>query len=253
MNFLKKKNYKIKVSSKNNFSQEYSYYSPSDFKSKDNPLFIYLHGLPGAPVNELVFIPHILGEMGFDTICFNYPGMWSENGYFSSTDLFAGIYAILDHILQKVNPETVNLFGESFGGAVSLNLLGNDSSPIPINKIILRSAVLDFQPILNFLPATLLYLKQAGILNIHNINELLGDIKSLNPHQYYPTINQQKKTKIWGVIGKNDEVLPANEMIKAISNYPTIKVELWDNFPHNDIDDTLYDKFFKRVSQFMQT
>ena len=141
------------------------------------------------------------------------------------------------------------------GGLISLYLLGRDLVtnflPIKINKIVLRSPVLDVKPLMVFLPTTLNYLKYAKIINAIDIKKLLKDVEVLNPLQYYSLIQKQNKIKIWGVIGKNDEVLQAEEMINAVKNFSKINVELWNNFPHNNIDDYLYDLYFNKLQEFM--
>ena len=248
--FLKKKNYRIKITNKTNFELEYSHYSINNFEPNNDSIFIYFHGLPGAPLNELSYIPNLLGSIGFDTICFNYPGVWNENGYFSYADVIAGIQGLMNHIKTNQNVSSFNLFGESLGGAVALHLLERGSE-FPINKIILRSPTLDLKPIVNLLPMTFQYLRQAKVLHFKSIQSLLKDISVFDPTQYYEKINNQKETKIWGVIGENDEIIPPLEMLKAVKNYPTINVELWKDFPHNDIDDQVYQRFISKLKDFM--
>ena len=247
---MKNRNYKIKITNKNKFDLEYSHYTINNFKPNNNFPFIYFHGLPGAPLDELSYIPNLLVSLGYDTFCFNYPGMWNKNGYFSYTDVITGIQKLMNHIKAVHNVSSINLFGESFGGAVALHLLGR-GSVIPINRIVLRSPVLDLKPLINFLPITFQYLKEAKVLHFKNISSLLKDLTVLDPTQYYEKINNQKETKIWGVIGENDEVLPPYEMINAIEKYPTINVELWKDFSHNDIDDQIFHRFISKLKDFM--
>lgn len=250
---MKKTNYKIKIKSTVDFFLEYSIYSISNEQNNDIPFFLYLHGLPGAPFHELSYTPYFLGKLGFNTIVFNYPGMWSKNGFFSATDVLNGVIGILQIVSNTLNLVSINFFGESFGGAVALNILGKDISPIPIHKIVLRSPLLNLKPFMVFLPNTLQYLKQAKIINIHSIQSTLQDLKILDPTQYYQKISNINNVKIWGVIGKNDDVFPSDKMLEAITKYPSIHVELWDDFPHNDIDDYLYEKFGQKLKDFMKS
>ena len=250
---MKKTNYKIKIKSSVDFFLEYSIYSISNEQNNNVPLFLYLHGLPGAPFHELSYIPHFLGKLGFNTIMFNYPGMWSKNGFFSATDVLNGIFGILQNVSKSLNVLSNNLLGESFGGAVALNILGKDISPIPIHKIVLRSPVLNLKPLMIYLSNTLQCLKQAKIINTESIQNALQDVRILDPVQYYQKISNINNARIWGVIGKNDDVLPSDKMLEAIIKYPSIHVELWDDFPHNDIDDYLYEKFGEKLKDFMNS
>lgn len=245
---LRKRNFKIAVTSTINFQLEYSIY----YADKSTDFFLYLHGLPGVPFNELSYVPKKLASYGYNTVYFNYPGMWSKDGFFSAIDLYNGIFALIQDLKQQTNISSLNLFGESFGGLVAMNLLGNVNTPLPISKVVLRSPVLAIGPIMDFLPVTLQYLAQAGILNIQSLPQLLQEIKTLDPIQYYEKISSLTETKIWGVFGKNDDVLPAYKMLEVVGKYPSINVELWNDFPHNDIDDILYNKFFTRLQEFMK-
>ena len=40
-------------------------------------------------------------------------------------------------------------------------------------------------------------------------------------------------------------------MINAIEKYPTINVELWKDFSHNDIDDQIFHRFISKLKDFM--
>lgn len=254
---MNKKAFNIKVNSEKIFNLKYFLYETENNSFQQDNYFLYLHGLPGDPLNELTFLPSLLAKNGFNTIVFNYPGTWGSEGTFSEADLISSIICIIDHLISlHKNVSMINLFGDSFGGTLALQLLGRSQKetiiPLKINKIVLKSPLLDIKPILPFLPTTLHYLKQAGIIRVSDVKELLKEVKKINPTQFFSIIDEQQVTKIWGVIGKNDEVLPAEEMIKSIQNFPSIHVELWKNFPHNSIDDKIYEKFFTKMVEFMK-
>ena len=254
---MPQKSFTIDISSKNNFSLKYNYFYENDNHFDNDSVFLYLHGLPGAPLSELTHIPLFLNNLGFNCITFNYPGMWSKNGTFTLTDLMAGLSGLFKHIKQTFQKITsINLFGESFGGIVAMNILGRSNNQmfegIHINKTVLKSPVLDINPLIVFLPTTLYYLQHANVINVPNMKDLLADVKKLDPTQYYTKISSQQEFNIWGVIGKNDEVLPASKMVKAVERYQNMKVELWDDFPHNNIEDHLYKKFGEQIKVFMQ-
>jgi pimeloyl-ACP methyl ester carboxylesterase len=248
---MKKNSFSVKTNSVNPFSLDAIQFSASKSESKN--LFLYLHSLPGAQLKQLSYIPELLGKLGYDSIAFNYPGIWNAGGFFSINDVNDGINAILQYVSEHFKSYSeITLFGESFGGAVAFNIVNNLKLPIPIHKIVLRSPVLDFNPLLPFLPATLGYLKQAKIIKVENIQTLLKEIQLINPIHFYSKLVESGKVRAWGVFGKNDEVLPYLDMIKAIEKYPQIKIEIWDDFPHNNIDDHLYALFSKKLHSFVQ-
>lgn len=246
------KKLKIKIKATQEFNLEYYHYSVSNFKPATKSLFLYLHGLPGGPLPELDNVPKLLGEIGFDTIAFNYPGLWNTQGLFTANYILTAINGLLEHLKKRVNPASVSLFGESFGGTIAFNILGRKLSPIPIENIILRSPLLSFKSFLQTVPYTLTYLQQTGIMNGDTIEPMIKSVKSIDPEQFFDESNKQEKIKIWGVIGRNDKVLSADEMIKAVQKYRNINIELWEDFPHNDINFTLYKKFFTKAQEIIQ-
>ncbi|MHA2364020.1 MAG: alpha/beta hydrolase [Candidatus Hodarchaeales archaeon] len=214
-------------------------------KSTEN-LFIHFHGLPGGPLDELTHVPQILGEIGYKTITFNYPGLWDSPGVFSYDDVLSTLKSLYHFVYEKLNPNTVYLFGESFGGAISVNTIAHDL--IPIKKVVLRSPLLDITPLLPFFPGTISYLRAANILR-RNSSELKEDeIKQLNPINW---LDKTSHVPFWGVIGANDEILPARVMKKAVEKYSHIDLEIWDNFPHNFFDNNLWNRFKDKLLIFL--
>lgn len=202
---------------------------------------LYLHGLPGGSLTSLTDIPAEMNKLGLACVSFNYPGLWDAEGLFETGDVIDASETILNHLSKKYS--SIVLFGESFGGLVAVHLVSRNLHLV--DKVVLRSPLLDVQPILRFLPQTLQYLKDAGILQGNpNINDLM----KLNPILHLP---KTAEIPFWGVIGKNDEVLPGQAMHNASTSFSHVNLELWHDFPHNSIPCQIWAQFMEQVVHFL--
>ena len=208
-------------------------------------IFVYFHGLPGAPINYLVEIPELLGSLGFRTITMNYPGLWDETGYFRFEDITASIQSIFDYIHNKLDSKHLYLFGESFGGLIAIQVVSQHLASI--QKVVLKSPVTDIRPIAKYLPQTFSYLESVGIMKRRNkLNS--SELNQINSIHY---LEQTTHVPFWGVIGKNDQVLPAKAMVEAVKSYSHFTLELWNNFPHNGTDLMLMAMFKEKLKIFL--
>jgi pimeloyl-ACP methyl ester carboxylesterase len=199
---------------------------------------VYLHGLPGGPIGELKDHLSLFTKHGFSSISFNYPGLWQSQGKFNMEDISKVLKSTFSY-LDKFDPEKTFLFGESFGGLVAFNSVAYNL--YKIDKVVLRSPLTDIKPVLFFLPGTLEYLEMAGILH-SDPNLALKDIEKINPPGLF---HKTKHVQFWGVIGKNDEILPAQDMVAVTEGYENIRLELWDDFPHHTISRESLNLFLK--------
>lgn len=218
-----------------------------DPKTYNDKVFIYFHALPGNPLVNLIEVPNILCSLGYKTIAFNYPGLWDSPGFFDYPDIFKMIKQIISYVNNVIQPESILLFGESFGGAISVQVVGRKLGKI--EKVVLKSPILDFRPILAFLPQTFSYLVSAKIMRRRS-KLTAEEITKNNPTSYLSKTNH---VPFWGVIGLNDEVLPAKDMVNVCKPYAHIKLELWKDFPHNDLDIILWDQFKHKLIKFLES
>ena len=214
-------------------------------KAFNNKVFLYFHGLPGAPLNNLIEVPKILCSLGYATIVFNYPGLWNSPGFFEYGDIFESINQIISYIHDVLQPNSILLFGESFGGGVSVQVIAKKLAEI--EKVVLKSPILDFKPIAAFLPQTFAYLQSRTIMQRRG-KITAKEIAMNNPITY---LVKTSHVPFWGVIGLNDDVLPAKEMFYASKPHAHIKLELWNDFPHNDLDINLWDQFKDKLIKFL--
>ena len=203
---------------------------------------IYLHGLPGGPLNQLKDSLKIFGDLHFPSLTFNYPGLWEAPGLLSYKDLLNSLKAIFTYV-DSLNPKKTFLFGESFGGLVSFNIVANEIAKI--DKVVLRSPVTDLTPIFHFLPATLQYLQHGGVLR-YNPN-FIQELDRINPVNLF---HKTKKTEFWGIIGQDDEVLPGDLMALATEKQENINLELWQRFPHNSNTEN-FPLFLEKMIKFL--
>jgi hypothetical protein len=98
------------------------------------------------------------------------------------------------------------------------------------------------------MPLTFKELESFGVLRLSKKGFNFEALPQYNPKHFIRNISN---IPIWGVIGKNDSVLPSEFMIKAAEQNPSIKLELWDDFPHNDISLHLWKKYFTLVEEFL--
>ncbi|OLS27610.1 MAG: hypothetical protein HeimC3_03890 [Candidatus Heimdallarchaeota archaeon LC_3] len=211
---------------------------------------LHFHGFPGYPVIQDYdnIAENLFVKLGYTFITYNYPGLWDSPGVFSVENLTTSTLKIIETIFSSDNlsHKKLILFCESLGGLVGTNTVRENSNVV--EKVILRSPVLDLDPILPFLPLTFDQLNKMGILRLSNEKFNFDDLS-----QYNPKVLLQNITNIpfWGVIGKNDEVLPGEIMIKAAEKIPNINLELWEDFPHNDISENLWKKYFASIELFL--
>jgi pimeloyl-ACP methyl ester carboxylesterase len=229
--------------------------SPEPFELKilepeDNSkgLILHFHGFPGDPVNESYITEEYFVELGYTFVTYNYPGLWQSPGIFSIENLFSSTLGIVDEVINKINNSNkkIILFSESFGAAVGIHLI--NQNPKVVEKMILRSPFLDFDPLLPYMPLTFKEMENFGILRLSKRGFSFDSLPQYNPEHLIKNISN---VPIWGVIGKNDSVLPSEFMIKAAEENSSIKLELWDDFPHNDISMDLWKKYFKSVEEFL--
>ena len=213
---------------------------------------IYFHGFPGGPLDDLTDVPLSLASLGYSVVSFNYPGLWDAESVFSVDNVLNSSRYIISEVKtapRLLIPETpLILFGESFGGALTV-LLAAENQGI-IQKVCLRSPLLDFRPILRFLPLTFRQLENAGILRVSASGFDFEQIKKINLREL---ISSTTSTRFWGVIGNNDEVLPGVKMFDATRGVPHFSLELWDDFPHNSISVELWERFLLGLKGFLDT
>ena len=217
-------------------------------RNNSKGIILHLHGFPGDPVNEGYYTEEMFVKLDYTFITFNYPGLWDSPGYFSIENLFLSTLKILDEITSKIatSKKKLVLFCESFGAAVGIHLIIERSAII--EKMIIRSPFLDFDPLLPYMPLTFKQLEGFGVLRLSKEGFDFDALPRYNPKYL---IKNNSKIPIWGVIGKNDSVLPSEFMIKAAEQNPIINLELWDDFPHNDISLDLWKNFFSSAEKFL--
>ncbi|MHA1990139.1 MAG: alpha/beta hydrolase [Candidatus Hodarchaeales archaeon] len=229
--------------------------SPEPFELKvlepeDNSkgIVLHFHGFPGGPVNESYFTDEFFVDLSYTFVTYNYPGLWQSPGFFSIENLFTSTLKIVDEIINKINnsDEKIILFSESFGAAVGIHLI--DQNPTVVKKMILRSPFLDFDPLLPYMPLSFKELENFGVLRLSDEGFSFDSLPQYNPKHLIKNISD---IDVWGVIGKNDSVLPSEFMLKAAEQNPSINLELWDDFPHNDISLVLWKKYFSSVEEFL--
>lgn len=104
----------------------------ADYKVKK--LAIFSHGLEGSSRGKYIqgMIPHFR-QAGFDTMAWNFRGCSGEMNrlpQFYHSGASHDLRAVVEHVLQTKDYESIHLIGFSMGGNITLKYLGEESSGI---------------------------------------------------------------------------------------------------------------------------
>ena len=66
-------------------------------------------------------------------------------------------------------------------------------------------------------------------------------------------IKEVNDVQFWGIIGKNDGVLNALEMKEIASYHNNIELELWEDFPHNEMSIKNWNRFLQQMRIFLNS
>ena len=96
------------------------------------PTVLLLHGFPGGPMPPQSAVDY-LTEQGMNVLYVNYRGMWTSDGSFSidgavrdAADAVAYLRSDAARSAFRVEPSSIVLWGQSFGGWVALNAAASD-------------------------------------------------------------------------------------------------------------------------------
>lgn len=104
-------------------------------------VILHLHGFPGEPFEETVFMHQLFMKKGYGILSFNYPGFWGRKPAFSPEMVLRGVKIALDYLLNRYDLPIL-LFAESFGASVATSIIAHDFNP-RIKSLACRAPVPD--------------------------------------------------------------------------------------------------------------
>lgn len=107
------------------------------------PLIIHVNGMPGtSPEEEKIRFAEQFTALNMAYFCYDHQGVRESTGIFTYFSAQANIEAIIDFLVHhpSIDPTRIGLFGESFGGAMTLCHCARDSR---IKSLGVRSPVFD--------------------------------------------------------------------------------------------------------------
>lgn len=104
-------------------------------------VILHLHGFPGEPFEETVFMHQLFMKKGYGILSFNYPGFWGRKPAFSPEMVLRGVKIALDYLLNRYDLP-IFLFAESFGASVATSIIAHDFNP-RIKSLACRAPVPD--------------------------------------------------------------------------------------------------------------
>ncbi len=184
---------------------------PDTFKDQI-PLVIKLNGMQGQPPHEEAnrYAPW-LTKQGIAFFAYDYPGVRNSQGkfdYFSAQESVDFAISLLMRD-ERINPLSVGLLGESFGGAMAIAHASRDDR---VRALALRSPVFDTSYIAKMHGFEMLYriwLKTGEMRFTSMTSEELRKEFSVQTRYYNPlNLAKQITVPVKMIVGKKDELLP---------------------------------------------
>ena len=208
-------------------------------KSITKPVTVLsFHGNAGNIGHRLPIAGIISTNMGCNVLMVEYRGYGKSTGNPDERGLNIDAQTSLDYLRQ--HPDTMNtkivVYGQSLGGAVSIQLVAKNQKQKDIKALILENT---FTSIRALIPS------------------VMPPARFIAPlcHQVWPsedTIPAIRDVPVLFLSGLKDEIVPPSHM-KALYNRCGAKPKVWRDFPEGTHNDTLAAPgYFQAIADFLQ-
>jgi pimeloyl-ACP methyl ester carboxylesterase len=197
-------------------------------------VILHLHGFPGEPFEETVFMHQLFMKKGYGILSFNYPGFWGRKPAFSPELVLEGVKIALNYLLDKFDLPIL-FFAESFGASVATSIIAHDYNPrikalacrAPVPDLSIFSA--DRRPSDNRSMAILIESLVDGKIMETSVNdwdnfpdEVISKFSTVKNLEMIKSANPE--FPIFAIFGKNDEVLSSKAMENAYQDFAVLKI-----------------------------
>jgi len=210
---------------------------PPNAQFARNITIIMFHGNAGN-IGHRLPIAKILAEDLYCNVFFvEYRGYGFSSGEPNEKGLGIDAQTALDYIRSRkeLRKTKIVIYGQSLGGAVAINLVGNNLDKGDITGLILENT---FMSIRTLIPSVLPPAKYLTML-CHQLwpsNEVLPTIKNI---------------PILFLSGLQDEIVPASHM-KGLFDLCKARTKIWKEFPEGSHNDTVAEAgYFDHINDFI--
>jgi pimeloyl-ACP methyl ester carboxylesterase len=185
----------------------------SAYKSKKaaNHVVIFVPGFPGLFTNHEDLAEAMAAKLGVDTLLIQLPGLGSDLSPFSLCGSVERVAEFASSLAEKGNYESYSLFGHSWGGLVSLNVL-RLANVKPAKLILLSPLTMipNEQTLTELLSEYSVIRRAVGAeFQMESITSEIGRFTSeFDPSNFVDSLSLNVK-KIRILQAKSDDVIPA--------------------------------------------